>query len=357
MSLPEEFAPTGPKLSRFPIRPPPPLRPRLFPDEARFALRLAVLAGATELLGWLYLAMALPDRAVLALGVLRCLKPLWARLGTRMPRPAVASLLLGGAALAMAAALLESRLRQPTDLWNRLDTILWAVAIAAAGLPALGDLCATCIGDSVTVERRAAAFAWLDMAQAIGAMLGIAAVPFFRSAESFEIPGQLYAAWAAAIVLACVGIPALRDRGTPRSAWPAGAYFSVLRSPLLRSLAPLALAVGALALGSLHSPFRPHFSAAIPRWLQAVAPLAGMAAAARLERHVPNSIWLPRAALACAAVGWFLAAWPLALFALGMMFTAVPAAVARGAGEMERPIASSLAWSALLLGAAVGAAL
>jgi hypothetical protein len=37
------------------------------------------------------------------------------------------------------------------------------------------------------------------------------------------------------------------------------------------------------------------------------------------------------------------------------MFSAVPATVARGAGEMERPLASSLAWMALTAGAALGA--
>ena len=45
------------------------------------------------------------------------------------------------------------------------------------------------------------------------------------------------------------------------------------------------------------------------------------------------------------------------LLALGALFVAIPASVARGAGEMERPVASSLAWSALGLGAAVGAVL
>ncbi|TMA28123.1 MAG: hypothetical protein E6J78_07485, partial [Deltaproteobacteria bacterium] len=53
--LPEEFAPTGPKLSKLPVRPPPPLRPALFSDEARFALRLALLAGGTELAAWAWI--------------------------------------------------------------------------------------------------------------------------------------------------------------------------------------------------------------------------------------------------------------------------------------------------------------
>src|SRR5437868_15101049 len=57
--LPEEFAPRGPKLSRFPIQPAPPIRPRLFPDELRFAVRLAVLAGAGELAAWAGVGRAL----------------------------------------------------------------------------------------------------------------------------------------------------------------------------------------------------------------------------------------------------------------------------------------------------------
>ena len=39
---------------------------------------------------------------------------------------------------------------------------------ASKTLPAVADLCASAIGDSVTVERRAAAYAWLDMGQALG---------------------------------------------------------------------------------------------------------------------------------------------------------------------------------------------
>ena len=156
--LPEEFAPTGPKLSKFPIRPAPPIRPHLFADEARFALRLAIAAGATEFAAWTgLLNNARPHAwvvAVVALLVLRLLKPFWAELGTRLPRPAIAFALL---ATALAAALT----RQPDLFW-------------LAGLPALADLCATCIADSVTVERRAAAFAWLDMGQALGGVCALA---------------------------------------------------------------------------------------------------------------------------------------------------------------------------------------
>jgi hypothetical protein len=42
---------------------------------------------------------------------------------------------------------------------------------------------------------------------------------------------------------------------------------------------------------------------------------------------------------------------PLGPLALGAAATLLPASVARGAGEMERPVASSLAWMALALGA------
>jgi hypothetical protein len=40
---------------------------------------------------------------------------------------------------------------------------------------------------------------------------------------------------------------------------------------------------------------------------------------------------------------------------MGAIFAAIPAAVARGAGELERPLVSSLAWSALIAGAALAA--
>src|SRR5262249_29523268 len=102
--LPEEFAPTGKKLSRFPIQPAPPIRPRLFRDELGFAVRLSVLAGAGELAAWAALGRALVERraplqrallfAALGAGALRLLRPLWSWAGTRAPRPLVAALLL-----------------------------------------------------------------------------------------------------------------------------------------------------------------------------------------------------------------------------------------------------------------------
>src|SRR6059058_1491213 len=135
--LPEEFAPTGPKLSKFPIQPAPPIRPRLFPDEARFALRLALLAGGTELAAWAFLA-ATARPLVLGLAALRLLRPAWAKLGTRWPRPLLAFLLLFETLLTLGANLAT---------FGRLG----AAVVIAAGLPALGDLCASCIADSVTV--------------------------------------------------------------------------------------------------------------------------------------------------------------------------------------------------------------
>ncbi len=315
--LPEEFAPTGPKLSKFRIIPAPPMRPHLFPDEARFALRLSVLVAGTELAAWAWLAAAGHRRALIALGFLRLLKPLWSKLGTRLPRPAVAFVPMFVAAFAALA-------------------FGGAAALVAVGLPALGDLCASCIGDSVTVERRAAAWAWLDMGAGFGGVLGVAIGAAF--------PAGVPIASSAALVLAAIGVPDLHDRGTPRSSWPAAASLHTLRTPLGWQLTLLAFACGLL--------FRQPYA---PRWAAFVLPLAGMALAARIEPRMPNAIWLPRLAVVMAALGL---AWPpLRLFALGVMFAAIPAAVVRGAGEMERPLASSLAWSALILGAALGAAI
>ncbi|HWE24004.1 MAG TPA: hypothetical protein VG496_08695, partial [Myxococcales bacterium] len=65
-------------------------------------------------------------------------------------------------------------------------------------------------------------------------------------------------------------------------------------------------------------------------------------------------------ALACAgfALRWISPTGAVAagLFVLGGFCSAIPAAVARGAGEMERPLASSLGFSALALGAGLGLA-
>src|SRR5204862_4067385 len=101
------------------------------------------------------------------------------------------------------------------------------------------------------------------------------------------------------------------------------------------------------AFFALQQPSRPYGT-----WTALLLPLLGMAAAARADPHLKNAVVLPRAVLALAVLGWVLP--PLRLLAAGALFAAIPASVARGAGELERPIASSLAWSALAAGAAVG---
>jgi hypothetical protein len=353
--LPEEFAPTGPKLSKFPIRPAPPIRPHLFADEARFALRLSILAGATEFVAWFWLAA---DRhwSVLALAGLRLLKPVWAKVGTRFPRPAIALILLFAPLLAWATTLLA--------VWYfHSDYRFFALGVAAAGLPAVGDLCATCVADSVTVERRAAAYAWLDIGQGLGAALGFVAPHLIRGDPLPSVVGW-YSLSVGALLIAAIGARELHDRGVPRSSWPLASYASVMRSSLGLKLIGLAFGCAALAVLADRAvlwkgfPFIPRQTLeSIPPWVRIVVPLAGMAIAARVERFMPNAITLPRAATGCAAVGLYLSFWPLSVFGMGVMFAAIPAAVARGAGEMERPIASSLAWSALIAGAALGAVL
>ncbi len=324
--LPEEFAPTGPKLSRFRIIPPPPLRPRLFPDEAKFALRLAVLCGCTEFAAWAWLARAGGRGAALLWGALRLLKPLWSAAGTRLPRPAVAFALLFLALAGASASILG---------FGKL----FALGLAAVALPAVGDLCASCAADSVTVERRSAAFAWLDIGQGLGGALG------FAAGTAFGAPALV--AGAAALLLASIGVPDLHDRGTPRSTWGPAALAHVLRSPFGAQICALAFFGAFFALQQPHGRH--------PIWAALLLPLLGMAIAARLDPLLPNAVVLPRAAAALAAVGLF--APPLRLVAIGALFAAIPAAVARGAGEMERPLASSLAWSALAAGAAIGAVL
>lgn len=332
--LPEEFAPTGPKLSKFAIRPAPPIRPHLFADEARFALRLALLAGGTEFAAWAWLAASGRRREVLILAALRLLRPLWARAGTRLPRPALALAALAIAFVAAGAAAFGP------------EKPLLALVLVAAGLPALGDLCASAIGDSVTVERRAAAYAWLDIGQALGGALGLAV--------GAVLPGWAPAATVPVLAIAAIGIPPLHDRGTPRSSWPAGAYFDALATPLGWQLVLSAFACGLLA-GPGSALWEAVLSGGLPRWALALLPIAGLAVAARLEPHMRNALWLPRAALLLAAAGRALGWPPLLLLAMGVVFGAIPAAVARGAGEMERPLLSSLAWSALIAGAAASA--
>ena len=347
--LPEPFAPSGPKLSRFPIRPGPPVRPRLFPDEARFAVRLSLLAFGTELAAWVWLAALLAaapaHRGVLiplaaGLAALRALRPLWALLGTRVPRTAVAFPLLCLALVADGAALLAMPLHPFPGAYA-------LIAAAFASLPALGDLAASCAADAITIERRAAAYSFLDIAQGIGVALGIAV-----GASS---PHLAPVAAALGLFLAGLGVPDLRDRGTPRSAWPLALYRDVARSPLGRELGAVSFAIG--GLGALALQLASGFG-----WL---APLAGMIFAARAEPRAPNAVALPRllaaVALAAALLGLCAPLAPrllpqvsaqLALLALGAAASALPASVARAAGEMERPLLAGLSSACLFAGAA-----
>jgi hypothetical protein len=324
--LPEEFAPTGPKKSRFRLVPPGPMRPKLFPDESRYAFRLSLLAGGAEFAAWSWFAQAGGKGAVLGWAFLRLLKPAWAYLGTRVPRPQVAFALLFLALAGAAASLLTAG-------------ELFTAGLLAIALPAVSDLCASSMGDSITVERRSAAYAWLDMAQGLGAVLGFALGASFNVVAAF--------AGAAALLVASAGVPDLHDRGKPRSTWTLDAYEAVLRSPFGAQLVALAFFGGFLAMQPPSKPF--------PAWLAIILPIAGMAIAARADPYMRNAIFLPRAAVIAAAVGLFVP--PVRLLALGALFAAIPASVARGSGEMERPLASSLAWSALTLGAAVGTVL
>jgi hypothetical protein len=334
--LPEEFAPTGPKLSRFPTRPAPPVRPHLFRDEARFAGRLALLAGGSELAAWIWFARLLAHRgsvpvwAALGFAFLRLVRPFWSWLGTRLPRAFVAFTLLAVSLLVQGFAAMS---------------FADGLATVAAALPAVADLCASAAADAVTIERRATAYSWIDMGQGLGCGMGLAL-------GTLE-PGLAPLVATAALLAGSLAVPDLRSRRTPRSTWPLSLRLQVLRAPLAGQLTALAAVGGALAAAA---------SARARGWWLVAAPLAGMAAAARAERAARNALVVPRvlAGVACVA---FAARWvavppaiAVGLFALGAFCSAVPGAVARGAGEMERPVASSLGFSALALGAGVGLA-
>jgi hypothetical protein len=325
------------------------VRPRLFPDEARFAVRLSLIAFGTELAAWVWLAALLAAAPAhrgafipLAAGLaaLRALRPVWAWLGTRVPRSAVAFPLISLALVADGAALLAMPLYPFPGAYA-------LIAAAFASLPALGDLAASCAADAITIERRAAAYSFLDVAQGIGVGLGIAV-----GASS---PRLAPAAAALGLFLAGLGIPELRDRGTPRSAWPLALYRDVARSALGRELCALSFAIG--GLGALALQFAFGFG-----WL---APFAGMIFAARAESRAPNAVALPQllaaVALAAALLGLCAPLAPrllpqvsgqLALLALGAAASALPASVARAAGEMERPLLASLSSACLFAGAA-----
>jgi hypothetical protein len=324
--LPEPLAPPAPKASRFRVVSSPPLRPALLPEEARFALRLSVLTGCAEFAAWAWFAQAGAKGAVLAWAALRLLKPVWAFVGTRFARPAVAFSLLLLALFGVAASLLTVGQ-------------LFTAALLAVALPVFGDLCASCAGDRISVERRSAAYAWLDMAQGLGGVAGVAlGASFPRFAAVVSV---------AALLAASTGVPDLQARGAPRTTWTPAAYEDVLQSKFGARIVALAFFGGFFAM---QQPSRPHST-----WMALLFPLAGMVIAARLDPRVRNGVALPGGAVLVAVAGLFLP--PLRLLALGALFAALPAAVARGAGEMQRPVASSLAWSALSLGAAVGAVL
>ncbi|TMB08525.1 MAG: hypothetical protein E6J64_01550 [Deltaproteobacteria bacterium] len=333
--LPEEFAASGPKLSRFPIQPAPPVRPRLFADEARFAGRLALLAGGAELAAWIWFARLLAHRgpawAALAFAACRISRPFWGWLGTRVRRGAVAFALLAVALLVQGFAAVS---------------FADGLGAVAAALPAVADLCAAAIADAVTVERRAAAYSWLDIAQGLGCAVGLAV----GVAEPRLAP--LLAT--AALLVGSVGVADLRDRGTPRSTWPVAVRLQVLRAPLAGQLALLAaVGGGCAAAAAVRSSWG---------WWSLLPPSLGMAAAARSEAAARNALIVPRALAVLGALALALrqvappAAVAVGLFALGGLCAALPGAAARGAGEMERPVASSLAWTALALGAGVGLA-
>jgi hypothetical protein len=141
------------------------------------------------------------------------------------------------------------------------------------------------------------------------------------------------------LALAFVGVRDLHDRGTPRSTWPLRAYKQ--RSPIAIHVMLPACFCGLFAV--------PEHAAA--GWIALVAPLAGMAIASRAEPLMPNAVWLPRIAVALAFVSRVYS--PRRPLAAGVAFAAIPASIARGAGEMERPMLSSVSWMCLFTGAAL----
>ena len=356
--LPEEFAPTGPKLSRFPIQPAPPIRPKLFADELRFAVRLSILVAATELSAWAAVGRALIERravdrpamlwAVLGVALLRSLRPLWSRLGTRLPRPLVASALLLGALAVFCSWLVLPRRASGMPYW---------LALLALALPALADLAATAVADSITVERRAAAYSALDMGQALGAALGL-------GLGSAAGEGYLYFLPPLILMVSSAAVFDLHDRGTPRSSWTLAARKDAARDvkePLAIAFLTGALGAAALALSAGSSLFGEALPLGSP-WSWLCAPLAGMVLASRLEARFPSRALVLRGCLALAAAAFAIGphgpdglGGALALFALGGALAALPAAILRSAAEMDRAPASSLGFTALSLGAGLGA--
>src|SRR5205823_12668579 len=131
-------------------------------------------------------------------GALRIARPLWAFCGTLIPRGAVAFVLVAASLALQGWALLSL---------GPDETLL----AAAAALPALGDLCATALGDGIPLDRRAAAFSYLDIGQATGVALGLAA----GAAEPRLSPVVA----AAALLVGSIAIPDLRGRAGARATW------------------------------------------------------------------------------------------------------------------------------------------
>jgi hypothetical protein len=337
--LPEEFAPRSRK-PRFATLPDAPVRPRLLADESRFAIRLSLLAGGAELCAFAALARLCTHRAfagAVVWAALRVARPLWAFCGTVAPRGAVAFVLVAASLAVQGAALLSLR---PDE----------GLLAAAAALPALGDLCATCLGDAIPLDRRSSGYSYLDIGQGMGVALGLAA----GAAEPRLSP----VIGAVALLSGSIAIPDLRSRPGTRATFSLGLRVAVARTPFGTHGSVLAFAIGGLAAAAL-------VEMALPRWAAIAAPLAGMWIAARVDPRTPNAVFLPRVLVGLAALCAIARAsgqWPSAaasggLLVLGAAASALPASVLRGSGEMERPIVSSLVWSAFSLGAALALAL
>jgi len=337
--LPEEFAPRGHK-PRFATLPGAPVRPRLVADESRFAMRLSLLAAVSELCAFAAFARLCTHRAfagAVVWAALRVARPLWAYCGTVVPRGAVAFALVAASLALQGAALLSLR---PDE----------GLLAAAAALPALGDLCATRLGEAIPLDRRSAAFSYLDIGQAMGIALGLgagAAEP--RLSPVFGVVALLFGS---------IAIPDLRSPPGPRATFSMALRTAAARTPFGARISILAFLIGGLGAAAL-------VDGVLPWWAAVAAPVAGMVLAARIEPRTRNAVVLVRALAAFAALcavvraagQWPAAAAAAALVALGAAASALPASVARGAGELERPIVSSLSWSAFSLGAGLALAL
>jgi len=337
--LPEEFAPRSHK-PRFATLPGAPVRPRLVAEESRFAMRLSLLAAVSELCAFAAFARLCTHRAfagAVVWAALRVARPLWAFCGTVVPRGLVAFALVATSLALQGAAL----------LFLRPDEGLLA---AAAALPALGDLCATRLGEAVPLDRRAAAFSYLDIGQAMGIALGLAA----GAAEPRLSP--VFGVFA--LLCGSIAIPDLRSPPGPRATFSMALRAAAARTPFGARISVLAFFTGGLGAAALAD-------GVLPRWAAIGAPLAGMVLAARIEPRTRNAVVLVRALAIVAAVCAVVRAigqWPLvapvaALAMLGAAASALPASVARGAGELERAMISSLSWSAFSLGAGLALAL